>query len=154
MTPRWPQRLMPRLRNVPLSVSAVPPEHVDFVWAQVEPMVRRGLSHGAGDSTTSDHIRAAIKRGELILWAVHEGLDVTAAIVIEVVKHPAKTTLFIVLIAGRRFAEWAPTVTDLLRDYAVVVGADTIESMVRDGLTKWLAPLGWKRKATLVELQT
>lgn len=136
-----------------LSVSAVPPEQVDFVWSQVEPMVKRGLAHGMGDSTTSEHIKAAIQRGESILWAVHQESDVIAIVVIEVVRYPAKTTLLAALIAGSRFAEWAPMVQELLRDYADLIGADTIETSVRDGLTKWLAPMGWKRKATIMELE-
>lgn len=138
---------------MPLAVSAVPPAEVDFVWSQVEPMVRKGLAHGEGDSTTAEHIREQVRRGELILWAVHDGPDVAAVIVLDVVKHPAKTTLFVVLIAGRRFGDWAPAVQNLLRDYAAIVGADTIEASVRDGLTKWLGNMGWKRKATIMELK-
>lgn len=137
---------------VSLSVSAVPPEQVDFVWTQVEPMVLRGLSHGAGDSTTGDHVKASIKRGDSILWAVHDGDDVTAVVVLEIVEHPAKTTLFVALIAGSRFSEWAPMVHGLLQDYAALIGADTVEASVRDGLTKWLSAMGWKRKATLMEI--
>lgn len=116
-------------------------------------MVRRGLAHGEGDGTTAEHIRGRILNGDLILWAAHDGPEVTAAIVLDVMKHPAKTTLFVVLIAGSRFAEWAPQVQALLRDYADIIGADTIEASVRDGLTRWLDRMGWRRKAVIMEMK-
>jgi hypothetical protein len=138
--------------GVVIEVSHVLPEQVDHVWERVLPQIERGLKHGAGDSTTSDHIRDAVKRGDMTLWAVHEHDDIIAAVVLERARHPAKTALFVVLIAGRDFYRWAPEVNERIKELAELVGADTIEAMVRDGLTHWLADLGWRRKATLMEM--
>lgn len=136
-----------------MEISSVPPEQIDYVWAQVEPMVERGLAEAAGDSLSPDYLKASIKRGDSLLWAVHEGMNVIAVVALDVVRHPAKTTVLVVLIAGERFRDWSEKVQTLLREFAALVGADTIEAVVRDGMTKWLAPMGWRRKATLMELK-
>jgi hypothetical protein len=39
-----------------------------------------------------------------------------------------------------------------LRDYRDLIGADCLEAVVRDGMTRWLAELGWHRQATVMRL--
>lgn len=134
-------------------VSHVTPNLLVHVWPQVTTMVQRGLRHGAGDSTSEQEIYAAIAEGHMEMWAVHRGAEVTAVIVLEIVKRPSGVILKVVLIAGSLFSAWSKQVQALIEDYAELIGAYTIEAVVRDGMRKWLEPLGWKRKATIMELK-
>lgn len=116
-------------------------------------MVRKGLKHGAGDSITEDEILHGLMTGRMQLWAVHKGEEVIAGLVLQTIERECGRALFIVVMAGRDFAEWSPKVNGLLQDYADLLGAYTIEAMCREGIAKWLKALGWKRKAIKMELR-
>ena len=133
-------------------VSRVPPDLVDAVFDRLGPIIRRGLMHGAGDASSEDHLRDSIKRGDMVMWAVHEDGDVLAAIVLSVQKFAAKTTVFVELAAGRDMERWVERIEGLLRDFRDLVGADTIEATCRDGMARRLKGR-WRRKATLMELR-
>jgi len=137
---------------VSLEVSHVPSQDVDFVWDQIEEHVKRGLRHAAGDSLTSDYLRESIRLDRKLLWVVHDKEEVVAAIVLEIVRRPAKNTLYVVLAAGRDFHLWVDQVNNLLRDFAAIIGVDSIEASTRIGMAKWLKEAGWNRKAILMEL--
>lgn len=134
-------------------VSYVPPEEVDFVWEQILPMVERGLSHGQGDCTTPEHLMDAIKRGDMQLWTVHAGNDIYAGMVLEVVKHPAKKTLFVVLLAGREMGQWIEKLERLLIDYGDHIEADAIETSCRNGMARRLEQRGWYKKAVIMAVK-
>ena len=135
-----------------LSVSYVEPEHIDFVWRQLEPMIQRGLKRGAGDSVTSESLRESVKSGDRILLAVHEGTDVTAGVLFEVQQHPAKKILFVIMVAGRDFDSWAQQAKEMMLALKDEYGADSVQATVRDGFVPVLKRYGWKKKATLMEM--
>lgn len=134
-----------------LSVSRVWPEHFEFVWDQVQPMVRRGLRHGAGDTLTQDGLKKSILNGDMELWAVHDDDSITAIVVLQIVERERGLVLFVVLVAGRDFDNWSSHVNDLIAKYAEQIGAYSVEATARKGMAKWLEKLGWKRKAILME---
>jgi hypothetical protein len=138
--------------NLPLSVSRVLPEQLPEVWPQVQPMVRRGLKRGAGDSTSEAEILSGIARGSMELWAVHDGPDVLAVIVLQVQRREVGPAIFVHLMAGHDPATWSETVQGLLLDYQALVGAYTIEALARPGLAKRLKERGWKQKAITMEI--
>ena len=138
---------------MPLSVSRISPAEFDAVWAEVEPMAASGFRHGAGDTITPDEIRASVISGDMEMWAVHDADDITAVVVIQIIERPQGRVLAVVLVAGRGFASWGQQVQELLQEYASLIGADWIEAVARDGMAKWLSRMGWKRKATLMELK-
>lgn len=116
-------------------------------------MVRKGLKHGAGDTVTENEIVRALLHGEMEMWAVHDGTAIIAGIVLQVVRRERGTALIVVLIAGRSFSSWAPCVQQLIKDYANLIGAYTIEAVCREGMAKLLYGMGWKRKATTMRLE-
>lgn len=136
-----------------LEVSHVPPELVPEVWFRLRPMIERGLAHGAGDTTTAEHMFASIIRGDMQLWAVHEGSEIIAGLVVSVRKTSVKTWVHIELAAGRDLDRWADRLEGLLRDFRDLTGADTIEASCRLGLAHRLKKRGWRRKAVLMELK-
>lgn len=135
----------------PLSVSAVPPSSALAVWSQIRPQALRALAHGWGDSLTEQELVGDILHGSKQLWAVHRGTDVVAALVLACDERAKGKALMVVCAAGRDFDLWSLTVQGLLDDYAALLGAYTIEAVCRPGMARKLEPLGWRRKAIVME---
>lgn len=134
-----------------MMISRVPSEQVDLIWPQVEHKVRRGLKN---TGLTSDHMRLAAKRGDTIVWAVHEDDSIIAILSMRILaKDNGDKAINVDLIAGERFSEWAGRMKQLLEDYRDLIGAKAIRATVRDGMTRWLRSYGWKRVNTTMELK-
>jgi hypothetical protein len=133
-------------------ISEVLPDQIDHVFLACLPMIERALGHGAGDSITVSDLYKDAKRGDLHLWAVHDDAEIIAVIMWSLHVYPAKKTIFVEVIAGSRLDEWRQEAESLLRDLAVLVGADTVEASCRQGLAKRLRGT-WKQKAILMELK-
>lgn len=134
-----------------LNVSGVPADQVALLWPRIEPLVEKALRHGEGDESDPATVRAELEAGRMVLWVIHDA-EIVAVLVLKVLVHPRKKTLHLVLTAGTRLAEWVGEIEGLLRDYAGLIGADTIEASCRDGLMRVLKKRDWKRKATIMEL--
>lgn len=132
-------------------VSAVAGREVDAVWPKIDAMVTRGLEAIHDDTTTSALLREGVRHGRLVLWIVHSGDEIVAAIVLNIVKRFGGPVLLVVMIAGRDFEAWAPQVQQLLQDYRQLIGATRIESVSRPGMEKWMRRLGWRRRAVMME---
>lgn len=126
------------------SVSAVPWGDVPLVWPVVGPLIARAPFGSA------DRIGAALRDGRMMLWVVHEGPEIIAAVVLQVLADPRR--LEVVLVAGRGFADWVGEVQRLIRDYADLVGAKAVTATCRPGMARWLSARGWKRRAVVMEL--
>lgn len=142
-----------KIEPSPLDVSSVPVELVPAVWAKLLPQIEKALSHGDGDSTTPEHMLAAVLSGRMQLWAVHEGEEIIAGVIVSARTYTAKTTVVINLLAGRDMDRWADRIEQLLRDLRDLIGANTIEASCRAGLAHRLGKRGWKRKAVIMELE-
>ncbi len=135
------------------SVSRVEPQSIDVVWPQIAPMVRRGLRHGAGDSITEEQILHELYAGQMELWAVHDGEEIIAGLVLQIIQRSKGPALIVIFQAGRDFARWSERVNSLIRDYADLIGAYTVEAVCRKGAAKWLKELGWTEKAITMEMR-
>lgn len=135
-----------------MKVSQVLPEQVDAIWPQVEDKVRRAIKVTHTD-VSPDYMREAAKRGESVLWAVHEGERIIAILALRVLvnRENGGKTVNVDLIAGEKLNEWAETMQKLLEDYRDLVGARCIQADVRDGMTKILKSYGWRRITTKME---
>ena len=137
----------------PWLVSRVFPEQFDAVWSAAAEAADGGFRHGAGDTITPEEIRQSVISGDMEMWAVHDAEQIAAVVVIQVVGRPQGKVLKVVLVAGREFASWGQQIQELLTEYANLIGAASIEAVARPGMAKWLAQMGWKRKATVMELK-
>lgn len=131
-------------------ISHVQPEAVDSVWMQLRPMIQKALRTGQGDQTTEGYLLAGIKSGNLLLWAVHDG-KIYAVMILDILQHPAKKVLFVVLIAGEQREKWADKLENSLVEFSRIIGAESIEASCRAGLAKYLGKRGWKQKAVIME---
>lgn len=137
---------------MPFAVSQATGRDVPAVWGYFQRQIDRALSHGDGDSTTSDHMLNRLMSGGMQLWVVHEDSELIAALVVSVHVYEAKKTVVIELAAGRDLDRWADHMEKLLIQFKDLVGADTIECSCRAGLAHRLKKRGWKRKAVIMEL--
>lgn len=135
-----------------LQISQAQPESVLPVWMALEPMFRKAIAQGEGDSTTPERILSQLLAGNLSLWVVHRGPEIIAGLVVNVRQHPAKKAVVVEIAAGRDLDAWADGVEMLLREVRNKVGADTIEASCRPGLARRLAKRQWRRKAIIMQL--
>lgn len=136
---------------MPYSVSAVPPEMVDAVWPGVLPMIRRGISRVSGGDLTPETIRTAVISGDMHMWAIHENDEVAAVVVFRILQRLHGRVLYVVMLAGRDMDNWIHELIRLLMDFKDIAGAMSMQATCRLGLAKYLADLGWKRKAIIME---
>ena len=132
-------------------ISQVYPNQLEAVWPVLEPMVKRGLSHGQGDAISPGYILNALIANDMLLWVYHEGEDIKAGMILEVSQFPQKRVVFVVLLIGRNMEEWVDEMESTLFTFQKLIDADCIEASCRDGLVKKLMERGWKRKATILE---
>jgi len=131
---------------------SVPPDQVEAIWPTLEPMIKRGLAHGQGDGTTSDHMKWAVQRGASLLWVVKRGEEFIAGVVLAVREQDTGRKLWVDMLAGIDADEWGDQLMDLLRDYKSITGCRCIEASCRSGLARKLQRRGWRKKAVVMEL--
>jgi hypothetical protein len=130
-------------------ISIVTPESLDYVWHKLRPKIELALSTGAGSNFTESYYYNQVNSGIMQMWVFHDP-DVIAAGILSVNEYPAGKVLFIELLAGEQLDRWLDLVEPLLKEYAVQIGASTIEALCRPGLVKKLTR--WRSVATLMRL--
>jgi hypothetical protein len=133
-----------------MPVSIVTPDTLAHVWSRLRPQILKGLRHGAGQHYSEDYYYNNVNNGTMQMWVYHE-LDVVGAGIISVNEMPNGKTVFIEMLAGEKITEWLEIVEPLLQEYAVQIGATTIEALCRPGLVKKLEH--WRPIATLMRLE-
>lgn len=141
-----------KIEPSPLEVSSVAPEIAPGIWGKFRPLIERALSRGAG-CTTPEHMLAAILSGDMNLWAVHEGADIIALVVVSVRTTSTKKYVCVELVAGRDLDRWIGRLEGLWREFRDLTGADTIQASCRAGIARRLKRRGWRTRAQLMELQ-
>lgn len=134
-----------------LSVSEVPTNVVITVWPQIEPHLVRALRHGQGDSTTPQHVLAALLRGDSQMWVAHEDGVVLGFVIFRVNEHDTCRKIWIDFVGGREMRRWGDQVHQLLLEYAELIDAKCIEGSVRKGFVKVLERMGARQKAIIME---
>ena len=132
-------------------ISHVPPKVLSAVWPQLQPMVERALKHGAGDTITELELIRGLAHGAMQLIVVHEGETIKAGMVLRVDQRARGLVVVVLLMVGAGHRDYAPRMQERLIDYAKLIGAYSLESIVRDGVVPIVEALGWKRKATMME---
>lgn len=133
-------------------ISRVEPENVGLVWAELEPMILKGLSRGQGDECHPEVMKARIVAGDLQLWAVVEDDELTGACVLSV-RDSAVRKVWVELLAGKNMDSWADELEGLLKDFRDLLGASCVEASCRPGLAAYLKERGWKQKAIIMSLK-
>lgn len=115
-------------------------------------MVKRGLAHGQGDGTTSDHMLGKILKGDLYLWAIIDGEEVLAGVVLSVRVKDTGLKVWVEMLAGKDRDLWADELVELLSDFQKLIGARCVEASCRPGIARLMKQMGWREKAVVMEL--
>jgi len=116
-------------------------------------MVKRGLSHGQGDATTSEGMLRNILLGNYLLWVAMKDGGPVAGIVLSVRPTDTGSKVWIEMLAGNNSRYWADELEELLSDFMRLTGSRCIEASCRPGLVKILEGRGWRKKAVVMELK-
>lgn len=114
-------------------------------------MVRRGLREEENPAHTPAQMREAIRDGVMHLWAAEDESGVVAGMIFSLIDYPSKRVVFVEMVAGCDMNEWFDKEFHLLRKFCALNNADTIEAYCRDGMVRFLAKRGWKRRAVIME---
>lgn len=126
-------------------VSGVGFEKVDVFWPKVEPLIAKALD----ERNTTDDVLAAIKSRDVQLWIVYSDV-IIAACTTQIVNFPRSKTVRMLACGGSRLPEWQEQLVSVVSAWGKSQGCSHIDTPVRDGFIKTLAPLGFKKLMTLI----
>jgi len=120
---------------------------IALVWPRVKDMIER-----ACDITlTPGDVYESIANRTTCLWLLTEDEQTIAAMTTQTKEHDGHRWVEVMTIGGERFAEWSGDLQGALERYCKQEGADSIRTVCRGGMAKWLKTLGWKQKQIIME---
>lgn len=126
------------------------------VWPLLQRAFRRAQGAACGDRMDEVEILNSLCEGSRELLVAREGDELLGGIIIEFVKRPKGLGCIVVVSlfnALRDVPRWTPQMNTFLIGYAKGLrGCYVIEAFARDGAVEPLEQLGWRRKATLMEI--
>lgn len=133
-----------------MEVQQVPPEHLDFVWPDVEPFI--ALTED--EESPAKSVYNNVKLGSWTLWLGLNNNKIEMVMTTSFVTYPASGMMCRVeTLAGSDLKSWTDTYLNLLEDWAKSVGCVAMDIFGRKGFEKALAPYGYEYEATLLRKQ-
>ena len=136
----------------------VPPHWVTPVWVLLQRSFRRAQRAALGDRMDElDIIRGLCEGSKELLVAMDN--EVLGGVVLEFVQRPKGKCCIVVVslfnfFHDRDFPQWSRAMNKHIADYARdECGCYCIEAHARDGVIEALNRLGWRRKATVMEMK-
>jgi bacterioferritin (cytochrome b1) len=128
-------------------ITQVPREDINYVWEQVEPLIKRALD----DSYTARDVLDGIIRNSFQLFISWENNKVECAVVTEVADYPRKRILRYVLAGGNNLENWLEPIQEKIEEFATNNYCQAIEVAGRKG---WLRKLkGFEQKIYIMSKQ-
>lgn len=126
-----------------LQLSAVPPDAIQLVWSDVEPMLQKAVDVSGGRYTTIGILNSLLRK-ELGLWVVLEDDVPIAVLTTRICEYPRRRALAIDWIGGARMREWLPLAQETFLRYARDNGCTELQGYGRRAWERWLRTYGWK----------
>lgn len=123
-------------------------EYLDRGMDLIAPAVERQAHNVSMKDIAQDIIT-----GGSLMWVVHIGDTLVAAITTCVVKHPRRTNLKIEFIGGSRMNEWIDEGIKTLAQVAIDAGLDALEADGRKGFEKISQKVNFKPIYTHYEME-
>lgn len=123
-------------------------EYLDRGLDLIAPAVERQAHNASMKDIAQDIIT-----GGSLMWVVHIGDTLVAAITTCVVKHPRRTNLKIEFIGGSRMSEWIDEGIKTLANVATDAGLDALEADGRKGFEKISQKVNFKPIYTHYEME-
>ena len=124
-------------------------EDIDFVWEEVESLIKNALKHSEGELQAED-LLPFLRKGEQQLWVAMEDGAIIASMVTEVISYPRKRILRVITIGGKDgkgIDKWYGFLP-MVEGFALKVGCSSLEAWTRKGMARKLKD--WKHSYTVI----
>jgi hypothetical protein len=136
-----------------IEVSLVPSEFVQQVWHEVAPQLARCVARSGGRISLQS-INEDLRQGAQTLWVALEDGQIIGCTTIRIIEYPTGVrALSYENLAGERFADWMLVGHSVCQEYAKALGCTLLEVTGRSGWERYLASLGYKRKAVQLSMK-
>lgn len=134
------------------TVTLVPLEALDDIWATAAPLLEKALPYTEGRLDLAA-VREQLEQRRYLLWVAYpEDKTVRAAFVTRVASYPRRALLSVDLCGGGGLAHWGAKATEVFRAFAMASGLDGVELYGRAGWQRALRRYGWNSSMVLCEL--
>lgn len=134
-----------------MNIMAVDCEKIDEIWPLVADNMKKVLDtqkkyDAINDKTLSEpDLKEHIRKGHGQLLVIHEGEDVVASLMLEVLNTEVGRSLHVASLGGGRIHEWNMMLLQTLKNLAKKYNCDDIRIyMVRKGWMRAMKPYGFK----------
>ncbi len=114
---------------------------VDYIWEDVEPLLRQGEEYLAPHYSLAD-VRTLLHGGRLVLWTAADEGGIVLVMLVELTRLPGCEVARILYIGGSGVKKVLPMI-DFLHLWARRQGVDRIEVTGRPGWLRLLEPEGY-----------
>ena len=122
------------------------PEEIDDIWPGIAPLVARGLERGSHGEYTVEDVHAGLVQGRLQLWMAKDG-DTPAIGLTQVATYPRFRTVLLLFCVGDGVDDWQEIGLAAIEKAARANGMRAIEVIGREGWSRRLGLLGYRRDA-------
>jgi hypothetical protein len=135
----------------------VPQHQVLMVWPSLQRAFRKAQGAALGDRMDEVEILKALCEGSKDLLVAEDG-EVLGGVILEFFQRRKGKCCIVVAslfntFPHRAFPAWAAQMNRHVVEHAMSCGCYCIEAHARDGVISELERLGWRRKATVMELR-
>ena len=123
--------------------------YIEMLAPLVMQYAQRALDHARGELTV-DQVLYGVASGKYQLWLVAKVDGLLGQAVTELVQYPNVLVLRVVLLSGKEMPSWQTLLDEELSAFARREGATRMEAVGRRGLSRTLAPLGFKESYTVM----
>lgn len=132
-----------------VKVNLIPPDQIDEVWPDAEPLIAKAVKLCRGETNTQ-HVHDNLVEGNTKLLAFSDGGMLIAAVVICMHQYPEKKVCMISLAGGTRMSDWADQGLAVVEKIAKEAGADAVYVHGRKGWLRKFSKYGYKEYSTLM----
>lgn len=129
-------------------VSLLPKETALGFYDVWMPLVYKALPH---DEWDLDALLRDIRQETSAVFIVHQGSDIAAAGVLQIIDYPLCRKLRIFALGGSGMDQWQLRLDEFFDAYARHVNASGIEIVGRKGFSRVLKPLGYEERYVVLE---
>jgi hypothetical protein len=128
-------------------------------WPELQRAFRKAQGAASGDRLYEVAIVNALCEGSMELLAAVEDEKVVGGLILQFVRRPKGMCCIVVVSLFNTFhrgdiPHWVRLMNEHLIDYAMKTrGCYCIEAFARDAVVRGLEQMGWRRKATVMEIR-
>lgn len=127
-------------------------EEIDAAWQEAAPLVRLAQRRVERNIGMAD-IYEDLTLGRVCLWLVRVGDKLKAVILTDIVKHPRRSVLRVLMIGGSGMSEWLDQGIETMKQAAKLAGCSAIEADGRLGWARIVPQRGFREISRAYEME-